>query len=583
MSRILSLMLVVACLALLAGPLATAPTALAQGIDPATLIPASVAAYAEVRVDENLEANLQDLVRIGARLSGDTPRQAEAAAAEVSFDAALGEVFPNIDFAHDILPWLGGQAGVGFLAAPEMADPDFVAILPILDQDRAEAFLSGLTATFQDVTLWGDATIYSFPEHQLVVTPTAVWLGTPPAVEEALAVRDEARLPLSKLDGFTQTRLALPAGWLASLYVSGPWLNETLSQRGSLSNAMLRPALEFALRLHPGNSRMEQALLGEVRGLRSLGLALDLGAGRLDATALLSLEAQYPAPTLPGPPASLLGYVPGDAFLVLDSYDLGGAALHIVSLALLGPYIGNVFEQIVEGLEDTAPLTPRPTPAPPTHEELMAQVRPFLRQIEAVLGVPTDELFTLLSGEYALAFFPVDRSNLPRELRTLEAGMTLWLHTPDPARLVEVLDNAIIALEDTQGGGAGLVRVEETVGGVDVVTWRAEGTGGNLLTYGTLGRNTVFLTIGTDLATIAAAARGDGTLPQSAGWPDEVMADYTASSELLYYMDWEEAAPYLDTTYDPGLFEALIIGLDLQDDGLFSLRATLTRPPEGDR
>ncbi len=581
MPRIPSLMLVVACLALLAGPLAPAPSALAQGIDPATLIPASVAAYAEVRVDENLEANLQDLVRIGARLSGDTPRQAEAAAAEVSLDAALGEVFPNIDFAEDILPWLGGQAGVGLLAAPEMADPDFVAILPILDQGRAEAFLSGLTATFQDVTTWGDATIYSFPEHQLVVTPTAVWLGTPPAVEEALAVRDEARPPLSKLDGFTQTRLALPAGWLASLYVSGPWLSETFSQRGALSDAMLRPALAFALRLHPGNSRMEQALLGEVRGLRSLGLALDLSAERLDVAALLSLEAQYPAPALPAPPASLLGYVPGDAFLVLDSYDLGGAALHIVSLALLGPYVGNVFEQIVEGQEDTAPLTPRPTPAPPTYEELTAQVRPFLRQIETALGVSMDELFTLLSGEYALAFSPVDRSNLPRELRTLEAGMTLWLHTPDPARLVAVLDNAITALEGLQGG-AGLVRLEETVSGVDVVTWRAEGTGGDLLTYGTLGRNTVFLTIGTDLATIAAAAHGDGTLPQSASWPDEVMADYTASSELLYYMDWEEAAPYMDTTYDPGLFEALIMGLDLQDDGLFSLRATLTRPPEGD-
>ena len=144
--------------------------------------------------------------------------------------------------------------------------------------------------------------------------------------------------------------------------------------------------IEAALRLHPAQSAAEDALL-QFPSLDGIGLALQVSDGQIDTTAILSLNANYPAPTLTTATAgtALLSLIPGDSFVVLDSYDLSVTTLPLAALTYLGPAIGNIFTNIVTDLNSGALLptptpTPSPTPAPPlTADAIIAQVQPHPR------------------------------------------------------------------------------------------------------------------------------------------------------------------------------------------------------------
>jgi hypothetical protein len=82
---------------------------LAQASSPAAYLPAGTSVYVEVRVDENLDANLQRLVQVAGTLRGGSG----SAASGFTIDQILQKVFPNLSFERDILPWVGSRAAIG--------------------------------------------------------------------------------------------------------------------------------------------------------------------------------------------------------------------------------------------------------------------------------------------------------------------------------------------------------------------------------------------------------------------------------------------------------------------------------------
>jgi hypothetical protein len=336
-------------------------------------------------------------------------------------------------------------------------------------------------------------------------------------------------------------------------------------------------------------------------GLNGGALALDLDQDRVDLTLLYSLDASYAAPTLTtdGAGAGLLDYIPGTSFLLFDSYDavvtLGSLGGTFGALVLLGPAIGNVFDQIVAELEGATPA-PTPTPEPtPDPEAIFADISALLRRPDVLEGL------ALLSGEYALAVFPTAGGQTPG---VPPVGGALWLHTTDPDRVIagldrllrtlrsprenpviaELLAQGVISEADIADMAASLAEVDlqsatATLNGFDVTTWSVEGV--EIVAYGVLSQEIIFLALGPGASSVVtAAAHGDGTLPQSAIWPAEVYEEYGPGGEFMLFVDVGRVAQLAGSATTPltGLVEALLVGLDLQADGLFQLRMTAVRP-----
>ena len=117
---IITLMMFIFCAPALAQ---TAPA------DPAAYLPSSAAAYLEIRADADARNAYSQLASLGSQLSG-TTLPPSLSTVDTVIDAALGAIFPGLDFATDIHPWLGDRIGI---SAPTLSTgtsttaPDFVA------------------------------------------------------------------------------------------------------------------------------------------------------------------------------------------------------------------------------------------------------------------------------------------------------------------------------------------------------------------------------------------------------------------------------------------------------------------------
>lgn len=558
----------------------THPVLAQDAAEPAALVPATVSAYVEIRVDANLESDLQDLARLGALLANESP---EDAAAEISFDEMLQEALPGTTFEDDILPWVGGHIGVAFVGDMAQPDQDFAAVAPVTDSEAASAFVARLSSEFPDVETEGDMTIYRNDDYQLVSAPQFVAVGTPVALDAVLdmdaALADDAV--------FNATRAALPPDPLASVYISGRWIREA-SGETIPDSGMGFPGptelFETALRLHPAESAMEDALL-QRPALNSAAGAIYLADDRLDIRGVVSLDAEYPAPTLAtsSAGAGLIAYIPQDAYTVFASYDslgtLGIGAGSIGFLAFMGPVIGSVFDEIIASFDATPGPTPTPLPTPtpvptPSADDLLDQVQPFVEQAEAFLGMELNELYGLMSGEYALAMFPVDNPD------TQNFGAALWIQTSDPAGLSRVFDNAMAAAikQMSIGGSVAAERSQETINGLDMTVWSVPGQGESLV-YGALADDVFVITVRSSFQAVANASRGDGVLVQSRHWPGDLAgAEYSSDLEAVTYVDIGGLMK-LNPSSQESPFESLLAGLDLQADGLIVGRMTVTRAP----
>ncbi|MCB9451008.1 MAG: DUF3352 domain-containing protein [Anaerolineaceae bacterium] len=568
------------------------PGVTAQGFAPSDRVPADAVVYGEAVIDENLEANLNELVKLFGELSGD-PGMTQGL--PQTFDEVIGEALPGKTFQGDILPWINGNVGIAVLGIDPIAamqsnsqstDPDFIVLLPVTDT----AFVDeNLPADFPAPTMRDDMRIYSVSGQVLVVASDMLAVGMPKAVDAMIATMKGATPALGADPAFQQTRAALPETALAWGYLSGSWVAELVAQipQGTAGIPPMDVLMQAIFKLHPAESPMEDALM-QFPPLNGFGFALELADDRLDMTLVMSLDAQYPAPELATATAGdgLLKFLPSDAFFVLDSYDaagtLGLGAGQVVVLALMGPTIGNIFEDIVYELENpNAPTpTPRPTPTPPpplTVDSIIAEAQPYIQQAEAMLGVSVNELYTLLAGEYAIALFNTDNA------ATNNIGGAFWFLSPDPARLSGVMDKAIGLLNLQMGGGgnSSLIRSEETRNGVDVIVWRdPQGTEG--IAYGALDDEVFFITLESSLEKVLAASRGDGVLPQSSTWPGAIVDSYGPGNDLLLYTDvaqFERLMNPFDTRRPARQINTLLAALDIAENGLFRLTLTFPRSP----
>jgi hypothetical protein len=460
-------------------------------------------------------------------------------------------------------------------------DPDFAAVAPITDAEAAAAFVARLDDLVTGVETSGDATIYEIEDYVVVHTPRVVAFGTPTGIDAIMDV-DTA---LADDAAFNATRAALPPDPLASIYISGRAIREAADE--SLPDSGMgfpgpTELFETALRLHPAESAMEDALL-QWPAVNGAAGAIYIADDRLDITGVVSLDAEYPAPTLATSSAGtgLITYIPQDAYSVFASYDslgtLGIGAGSIGFLAFMGPAIGNIFDEIVSSLDATPGPTPTPLPTPtpiptPSADDLLDQVQPFVQQAEAFLGVELGALYELMSGEYALAMFPVDNPD------TQNFGVALWIQTRDPAGLSRVFDNAMAAAikQMSMGSSTTAERTQETINGLDMTVWSVPGEDESLV-YGALADDVFVITVRSSFDAVANALRGDGVLAQSRHWPGDLAgAEYSTGLEAVTYVDIGGLMK-LNPTSQESPFESLLAGLDLQADGLIVGRMTVTR------
>jgi hypothetical protein len=241
-------------------------------------------------------------------------------------------------------------------------------------------------------------------------------------------------------------------------------------------------------------------------------------------------------------------------------------------LALLGPAIGNTFSTIVNQLQATGTPPPTPTPVPTASpSSIVQQAQPLLQQVATVFGVSVDQLFQDLSGEYAVALFPAPGDNL---LHIPGASGAIWIQSDDAAGLVGLV-NTGLGNVGTLSSRSHFTSHHTTVNGVDVTFW-ADTTGSDLLSVGQLDDHVMFVAPA-QAAQVVTAVHGNG-VAQSANWPGTVVSDLGSGGEALLYLDPGALAQTRGAHNTPGqglgIFQNIVAGLDLRDNGLFVLRMT---------
>ncbi len=391
--------------------------------DPAAYLPARTPFYFELRGEAGF-TTLEQLLNLSTMPSG----IAQTSILDAQLTPLISDSFPGVDFRSDILSWAGERIGVGAATFPPLdatQAPDFMIVLPIRDERRALLFVQWI-AGVAALDASGSIPVYRGNNGlSIAVGTSAVWLSTEAGIERLLS--GGAPENLAQNPAYQQVRAALPADAPLTAYLSGRYLAE-LPASPLDASPLLAPAqmlLQAALRLHPAQSEAEDALMA-LPSLNGIGATAQVTNGVLDVTAALSLEAEYPAPTLATGTAgtALLNLIPGDSSFVFASYDVTTALLAGGLTAAWGT-------PLASDLSSTAELAPAREAV--SVERILAQVQPVMRQAESTLGLSLDELYALVNGEYALAAFP-------RSDGTTTAA--LYLQTANARRLIEALETA---------------------------------------------------------------------------------------------------------------------------------------------
>jgi hypothetical protein len=181
------------------------------------------------------------------------------------------------------------------------------------------------------------------------------------------------------------------------------------------------------------------------------------------------------------------------------------------------------------------------------------------------MGMSLEELYSLTSGEYAVAVFPGVGPTI---------GAALYLHSSDPQRLIDTIDHVseLILIDPTNG--TPLVAIEhQSIGGVDVALLGVPGAG-DRPALGVLGDSVLFLTLETMVSKVIASASGQTSESPALDWRDT----FGDAQEALLYVDprtvdlyvmGRQRIPPLPITDIAGSFDA-------RADGLFVLRLAAT-------
>ena len=566
------------------------PAAAQTVADPADFLPASVPLYLEIASDEASIQQFQSLFDAVMEMGNNNPFPVGTSIIDAALNPAVNVTLPEVDFERDIAPWLAGNrvgmaiyGNVTATASPS-SPTEYVLVLPIADDAAAHAFVVTITGdedlvTLQSGIIWHDLS----PTVSLLIRENAIMLGTFAGTEQIANNLDVGRL--ADAEWYNNVKSQLPADPLISGYVNGEWVAAQVAQQEAMSPSDAPSAavlFETVLRLHPAESAMEDAFL-QFPPFVGAGFAMDYADGRLDITAAATVDATYPAPTLTTATAGagLLDVIPADSILVFDTYDGAIPISGVVGLALLGPAIGSVFDNIIFQLENPGVPTPTPTPTPtplppPTADDLIAQAQPIIQQVEAALGISLEEVYTLINGEFAIAVFPSAVPPTNTGFGTVATpGFALYMQTSDAERLLQVIDKSTESLSLLMGSpfsAAPAIQFEsDIVNGVEVTLVGTEG-GVTRAVYGILDGDILFLTIEDYLETVLSAASDDTPITQTRAWHNDVYDGFGTGQEALFFMDISKYVSVTWSPYSTGTppdVGQLLITTDFADDGRF--------------
>jgi hypothetical protein len=584
MNRRLPLILV--CLILIVT--VAAPISAQEAASPAASMPESAFLYAEMQV--SAEAEVQKMVQALSALTGSIDSSAQFAI--VHLDSLTSMLLPGVSFADDVEPWLGDTIGYA-LFNEEGGGSRILLVFPAFDEAALAEHQAALTANLDEIEGDGDVKFYTLNfDFQMAILSDAVLIGTEDALRAALAVRN-GEPSLMETDTYQRIWAQLPPDAALKFAVNGDPMREAFS---TANPDLFGYIIEVAMRFNPATSETENALIN-ADWYGGLGGSLDMIDNRLEFTGVALANGDIPAPELSSETAgaALLDYIPADAVLVFDSYDLSLVSI-IGGLAVVGPAVNDQFNFIVQNL--TAPpdpdkvndqfnfivqnLTappdpdkdaPQPPPLPPI-EDLYAQFQPQLTQMEMVLGMDTEEVFETLSGEYAIVILPQGGESV------IEGGLNAmayaaWLQTSDPARVIGLFDTITEFLASFGSGSSeGIERqVESLSNGGEVITWHNEGFP-ELTRHGTLSDDVAFITFSEGLPN-NALGRGNGVLTQSEKFPSDVIEGFGSGNEALLYVDMQEIGwLFLPNAADS--IDSIAAAFDVREDGVFVLRVSLS-------
>jgi hypothetical protein len=534
-------------------------------VDPAAYIPARATIYIELRTDESGIAVLDGLTDLTTAISGMT----QGSLIDDLVMRHVTELLPGVDFQADILPWLGERMALS--AATTMGTnpqpDDFVFVLPIGDAAGAQAFVERVAgAAPQDA---GGVQVYTIGDAKLGVGTAVMWLGTGTTIDSLFSFALEN---LSQDPSYQQVRGALPTDAAITAYISGSLIADAVQQ--SSSESSMPDAAVFwqaALRLHPAQSAAEDALLA-LPSLNGVGFAVQITETQVDLTAALSVNAQYPAPTLTTASAgsALLDLLPADSMFAFSSYDVPVVSLLFGGLfaPLASIDTQEILDNIVSGLEGTPAPTPTPTPVPElvTVDTILAELEPVVRQAESTMGLSRNELYALINGEYALAAFP----------NGANVGVALYLQSADPQRLIDTLDHVSHLLLTNPDPVEQLFTLEQTTISSTEVILVSSPNLSERLALGILNGNVLFITPESSAQHVTEAA--SDTTPSPA---TPLRDQFGSGQEAFFFAD----LPALQAAFSalvgegestPPPLSSVSGALDMRENGLFVLRISGT-------
>ncbi|HVU10563.1 MAG TPA: DUF3352 domain-containing protein [Phototrophicaceae bacterium] len=549
MKRLLLLLLIGVLLALSTPVLAQTAT-----VDPASYLPADTPLYAETRTDSTGLSDNDQIVNFGQQLLN--PGQPTLPSSILL--GGISDLLPGIDITTDVLPWLGDHVGIAAMSLDDTASQ--IVVLPVHDASGALAFITKATAGVTPEAVAG-VNLYTTSTASLLVGGNVIWLGAPTAISQFVKTPMLARL--SDNPQYQQVRAALPANADSILYASPAYVAGVLASSPAASSSVA--LFQAGLRLHPAQSAAEDALL-QSPALNGMGLAFQMTGSNLQMTGALSVNTQYPAPTLPNASAgtALIHLIPGNSFFVVDSYDLATAAVPLLEVALSGTPITSEFHALVGGAETTLPATPSPA-APITADALVTQFQPLITQVTSLSGLPLDQFYSLIDGEYAVAVFPGAGPIV---------GAALYLQSSDPQQIIDALDHASHLILINPVSGQQLMNVDHgTVSGTPI-TYISVPNIADRFALGVIDKNVLFVTQESTLQPVLDAAQKQTPTSPAVS----AISAFDAGQEALFYADPRTIDLYnLREQRTPPLPMTAVAGsVDVQGNGLFLLHLTVT-------
>lgn len=235
--------------------------------DPAAVVPAGAAAYAEVTVrpEGNLKASVETLAKKIAKTNDPGARIVSLIDNELKEDGQ--------SYAKDIEPWLGKKAGVAITGLKNPESPDYAIIVAATDPKKALAALKKGAKNVDERKYKDTDYSYSSDEEQAAIaTDGTLTIGTEAAIKSVIDVKKGAD-SLAKSEKLKQARASVSDDRLGFFYAdplavidlvanSTPEFGAQAGQLKSLLGGGKSAALGAALTTAPDAIRLQTAFDG---------------------------------------------------------------------------------------------------------------------------------------------------------------------------------------------------------------------------------------------------------------------------------------------------------------------------------